>query len=111
MHEITASRARQGFPPTEVATFVLSLKQPLFGATRREQSKNQDELFDTIWAATELLDRPALITTEAYIAAREELIARQQLEHMELSTPVVRLWDGIPLCRSSARSTVHVPRW
>ena len=95
LHEISASRARQGFSPTEVAAFVLSLKLPLFGAIRREQSKDQDKLFDTIWSATELLDRLALITTEAFMAAREELITRQQQELLELSTPVVKLWDGI----------------
>ena len=95
LHEISASRARQGFSPTEVATFILSLKQPLFAAIRREQTKDQDRLFDTIWAATELLDQLALITTEAYITIREELITRQQQELLELSTPVVKLWDGI----------------
>jgi rsbT co-antagonist protein RsbR len=92
---ISASRARQGFAPGEVATFVLSLKHPLFVAIRRDLSKDQDKLFDTIWAATELLDRLALLTTEAFMAAREELISRQQQELLELSTPVVKLWDGI----------------
>jgi rsbT co-antagonist protein RsbR len=95
LETISASRARQGFSPTEVATFVLSLKQPLFSAIRREMGKTQDKLFEAIWAATELLDRLALITTEAYIATREELIMRQQQELLELSTPVVKLWDGI----------------
>ncbi len=92
---VSASRARQGFTPTEVATFVLSLKQPLFSAVRREMGKAPDKLFETIWAATELLDRLALLTTEAYLATREELILRQQQELMELSTPVVKLWEGI----------------
>jgi rsbT co-antagonist protein RsbR len=78
-----------------VATFVLSLKQPLFVATRRDMGKSQDKLFETIWMATEMLDRLALITAEAYIATREDLISRQQQELMELSTPVVKLWDGI----------------
>lgn len=95
LQEISASRARQGFTPTEVATFVLSLKQPLFSAIRREQGKNQDKLFDTLWVATEMLDHLALHTTEAYTATREELIARQQQELLELSTPVVKLWEGI----------------
>jgi len=92
---ISASRARQGFSPVEVATYVLSLKKPLFSAIRGTLKGNQDEMFDTIWAATELLDRLALVTTEAYMATREELIVRQQQELMELSTPVVKLWDGI----------------
>ena len=95
IEEISASRARQGFSPREVATFVLSLKQPVFGAIRRDLGKNQDKVFETVWAATELLDGLALQTTEAYMTTREELIARQQQELMELSTPVVKLWDGI----------------
>jgi rsbT co-antagonist protein RsbR len=95
LENISGSRARQGFSSTEVATFVLSLKQPLFSAIRRDLGKNQDKLFDTIWAATELLDNLALKTTDYYIATREELISRQQQELLELSTPVVKLWDGI----------------
>lgn len=95
LQDISASRARQGFSPIDVATFVLSLKRPLFTAIRRSLGTNQDTLFDTIWTATELLDRLALITTEAFISMREELISRQQQELLELSTPVVKLWDGI----------------
>jgi rsbT co-antagonist protein RsbR len=95
LSEISASRVRQGFSPVDVAMFVLSLKQPLFAAIRTELSKSQDAMFETVWAATELLDRLALITTEAYVATREELILRQQQELLELSTPVVKLWDGI----------------
>jgi rsbT co-antagonist protein RsbR len=95
LQDISASRARQGFSSVEVATFVLSLKQPMFTTIREELGKNQDKLLDTIWVATELLDRLALITTEAFLAAREGLISRQQQELLELSTPVVKLWDGI----------------
>ena len=95
LQEISASRARQGFSPVEVATFVLSLKQPIFSAIRHDLAKSQDKLFDTVWSATELLDRLALTTTEAFMTAREELILRQQQELLELSTPVVKLWDGI----------------
>jgi rsbT co-antagonist protein RsbR len=95
LSEISASRARQGFSPVDVATFVLSLKQPLFNVIRTELAKSQDKLFDAVWAATELLDRLALFTSEAFMATREELIVRQQQELLELSTPVVKLWDGI----------------
>ena len=92
---ISASRARQGFSPVEVATFVLSLKQPLFTTLRGKFASNQEKLFESIWTTTELLDRLALFTTESYMAVREELILRQQQELLELSTPVVKLWDGI----------------
>jgi rsbT co-antagonist protein RsbR len=95
LQQISASRARQGFSPVEVATFVLSLKQPIFSAVRRDLAKSPDKLFDTVWSATELLDRLALTTTEAFMTTREELILRQQQELLELSTPVVKLWDGI----------------
>jgi rsbT co-antagonist protein RsbR len=95
LQDISASRARQGFSPVEVATFVLSLKQPLFSLIREAMTSDQDKMFDTIRAATELLDRLALVTTEAYMTAREELVMRQQQEILELSTPVVKLWDGI----------------
>src|SRR5690242_11364095 len=50
---ISASRARQGFSPSEVATFVLSLKQPLFALIREKLGRNQDFLFDSIWSATQ----------------------------------------------------------
>jgi rsbT co-antagonist protein RsbR len=92
---VSASRAQQGFSPAEVATFVLSLKQPLFATLRGKFASNQEKLFESIWTTTELLDRLALVTTESYMAAREELIMRQQQELLELSTPVVKLWDGI----------------
>lgn len=95
LQDISSSRARQGFTPSETASFVLSLKQPLFMAIRQELSKNQDEMFEAIWSASMLLDKLALLTSDAFMATREDLISRQQQELMELSTPVVKLWDGI----------------
>jgi rsbT co-antagonist protein RsbR len=91
---VSSQRAQQGFPPSETATFVLSLKRPLFEALRRS-SKDADTLAADVWAATELLDQLALFTTEAYLHSREELITRQQQDMLELSTPVVKLWDGV----------------
>jgi rsbT co-antagonist protein RsbR len=78
-----------------VATFVLSLKQPLFTAIRKDLAKSQEKVFEAVWSATELLESLALFTTEVYTVTREELISRQQQELLELSTPVVKLWDGI----------------
>ena len=92
---ISSSRARQGFSPTDVAMFVLSLKQPLFALIREKMAKNAEAQFEATWSATQMLDRLALITTESYTSTREELIMRQQQELLELSTPVVKLWDGI----------------
>ncbi len=91
---LSRSRAQQGFSPSETATFVLSLKQPLFARLRTEIPDAQ-ALADEIWATTDLLDKLGLLTVETYVRSREELIQRQQREMMELSTPVVQLWENI----------------
>jgi rsbT co-antagonist protein RsbR len=90
---IARSRARQGFTPSETATFVFSLKQPIFDVLRRDLSG--DELSNAMWEMTTLLDGVGLYATETYQKGREEIIARQQQELLELSTPVVELWQGV----------------
>jgi rsbT co-antagonist protein RsbR len=92
---VSRSRAHQGFSPSETATFVMSLKQPLFGRLRRQLEATPAELADALWSATTILDKLALYTTEVHQKSREEVINRQQQELMELSTPVVELWSGI----------------
>ncbi|HLJ86092.1 MAG TPA: STAS domain-containing protein [Candidatus Angelobacter sp.] len=95
LNDISTSRATQGFTPTETATFVMSLKQPLIRRLRKEAAGNADHLFEELWNSNLLIDRLALYTTDAFIKIREQIIARQQEEMLELSTPVVKLWDGI----------------
>ncbi len=95
LSDISRSRGVQGFSPSETAMFVFSLKRPLFSRIRRELAGDAERLAATTWAATDLLDRLGLYTTEVYQKSREEVIARQQQELLELSTPVVKLWDGI----------------
>jgi rsbT co-antagonist protein RsbR len=92
---ISRSRALQGFSPTETATFVFSLKQPLFSRVRAELSNDAQALADELWQTTELLDALGLYTTDMYLKMREEVISRQQQELLELSTPVVKLWENI----------------
>jgi rsbT co-antagonist protein RsbR len=92
---VSASRAKQGFTTGETATFVLSLKQPIFNVIRKELAASPDAMFDEVWKTTQLVDKLALVTADAFQAQREKFIARQQEELMELSTPVVKLWDGI----------------
>ncbi|HUE24909.1 MAG TPA: STAS domain-containing protein [Bryobacteraceae bacterium] len=91
--QLSTSRARAGSTPVETAMFIFSLKEPLF--TRMRVNSDGQELADEIWKATILLDRLGLFTTEAFQKTREEVIARQQQELLELSTPVVRLWDNV----------------
>jgi rsbT co-antagonist protein RsbR len=92
---LSRARAIRGFTPTETATFVLSLKQPTFSRLGSVVGGDAAKLGREIWALTQLLDRLALFTTEVYQQSREEVINRQQQELMELSTPVVKLWEGI----------------
>jgi rsbT co-antagonist protein RsbR len=92
--EVSRARARQGFSPAETATFVFSLKEPLFGRLRQEL-RDVATLLGEVWNTTLLLDQLGLFTTEVYQKSREELIAKQQLEMLELSTPVVQLWEGV----------------
>lgn len=89
------ARALQGFTPTETATFVFSLKRPLFARIRTLHGANAEAIARDTWAATALLDELGLHTIEAFQKGREEVIQRQQEEISELSTPVVKLWNGV----------------
>ncbi|HZP64240.1 MAG TPA: STAS domain-containing protein [Terriglobales bacterium] len=95
LEDISRSRALQGFSPTETATFVFSVKRPLFTAINKELGKDAAAIAQEMWNATELLDKLGLYTAEVFLKSREETIRRQQEEMLELSTPVVKLWDGI----------------
>ncbi|MCK6548580.1 STAS domain-containing protein [Myxococcota bacterium] len=95
LDRISRTRGEQGFSPSETAVFVLSLKRPLFARLQRELSMDSTSLFRELWLATELLDKLGLYTTEVHQQAREGFIARQQSDMLELSTPVVKLWDGV----------------
>jgi rsbT co-antagonist protein RsbR len=93
--ELSRSRALQGFSPTETATFIFSLKQPLFATLNRNKNLSVTQAADLTWAVTTLLDELGLFTLEVFQKSREEVIVRQQREIAELSTPVVKLWDGV----------------
>ena len=95
LKDISRTRARQGFSPGETATFVFSLKHPVFERLRHELGKDANVLAEETWRANTLIDKLGLYTTELYQKSREELITRQQQEMMELSTPVVELWKGV----------------
>jgi rsbT co-antagonist protein RsbR len=92
--DLSRTRAAQGFSPSETATFVFSLKQPIFDMLRRGLS-DVEELVREMWLTNALLDKLGLYTVEVYLQSRESIISRQQQELMELSTPVVQLWDNV----------------
>jgi rsbT co-antagonist protein RsbR len=92
---VARERAVQGFSPTQTAVFVLSLKEPLFMLLRQQVSGDVEALAQETWVASLLIDRLGLYTIEAFQKGREDVIMRQQEELLELSTPVIQLWDGV----------------
>jgi rsbT co-antagonist protein RsbR len=93
--EISSSRARGGSTPSETATFVFSLKQPLFTRLNAGFANDPAALANASWTIGTLLDKLGLYTIEVFQRARDQIIVRQQQELLELSTPVVKLWNGI----------------
>ena len=92
---LSAARARQGSTPSETATFIFSFKEPLFARLREEYRSDGEGLGRESWTATRLLDKLGLFTTEVYQRTREDMIERQRRDLLELSTPVVALWEGV----------------
>ena len=93
--ELSRTRALAGYSPTETAIFILSLKEPLLARLRSVLAAEPDRLSDDTVTTGELVDKLGLFMMETFQRAREEVIIRQQMEISELSTPVVRLWQGI----------------
>ena len=93
--EVSKSRGLRGFSPSETAIFVFFLKRPLFNLLCQELSHKPQDCADETWTVTSVLDQLDLYTTEAHQKTRGEVITRQQKEMLELSIPVVKLWDGI----------------
>jgi len=95
LDDISTTRAKSGSTPSETATFIFSLKQPLFAQLRSAFADDAEGLADASWIVSTLLDKLGLYTIEVFQRARDQVIVRQQQELLELSTPVVKLWDGI----------------
>lgn len=92
---ISISRARQGFTPRETAIFVFSLKDALLQAVQQEYKNDMQAMYDVSMKINKLVDSFAMVTFETFIKGREEVILRQTDEIAEISTPVIRVWDGI----------------
>ncbi|MET4676280.1 MULTISPECIES: STAS domain-containing protein [unclassified Luteibacter] len=95
LEKLSRSRAMQGFDSQSTASFIFSLKRPLFDLLQREYATDPTELGNQLWAISELIDALGMHTIRAFQKSREDVIARQQEELLELSTPVVKLWDGV----------------
>lgn len=93
--DISSTRARQGFSPRETVLYVLSLKQAIADTLEQQLADQPEQLYKEVMALNRLLDSLSIITFETYIKGREEVILRQTDEISEISTPVIRVWEGI----------------
>jgi rsbT co-antagonist protein RsbR len=92
---ISISRARQGFSPKETGIYIFSLKDALFKTLQAELKDDPQSLIDALVKINKMMDSLGIITFETFIKGREEVILRQTDEITEISTPVIRVWDGI----------------
>ncbi|MDX3660116.1 STAS domain-containing protein [Streptomyces sp. ID05-26A] len=92
LEEYSRSRVRAGFTPTETASSVFSLKRAVFDLT---ESSDDPEMFRQLMAFSGLLDALGLLTFESYARVREEIIREQSEQLLELTTPVVKVWEGV----------------
>lgn len=95
LNEISHARAVKGYTPLENATYILSLRNTILPLLTEELEGNIDALLSEMNAFTRLLDRMGLVMVENYIRSREEIIHQQREDMMELSTPVIKVWDKI----------------
>lgn len=95
LEDVSAQRVNEGFSPTQTASFVFSLREPMLGMLQAELGTDLEQLAGATFAVSRLIDKLGLFTFECYQKSREEVIGRQQQELLELSTPVVELWKGI----------------
>ncbi|NDV50741.1 STAS domain-containing protein [Salipiger sp. PrR003] len=93
--DVSKERVSRGVTPTEMATFVLALKAPLFKRLEAMPGVEGGKLIRDVLMVTRLVDAFAIYTNEIFIGEREQLIERQRQEMLELSTPVVELWDRV----------------
>ncbi|WP_434771885.1 STAS domain-containing protein [Pseudomonas entomophila] len=95
LDKLSTSRAQQGHDSHQTASFLFALKGPLFRLLQQTLREQPAELTTQLLSVSELLDSLGLHTLRTYQKSREGVIKRQQEELLELSTPVVKLWDGV----------------
>jgi rsbT co-antagonist protein RsbR len=92
---LSRSRAAQGQTAEATSLFVLALKKPLFASLQRRLAAQPEALGPALWSLSTTVDRLAQHTVSTFQQVREDIIRRQQEELLELSTPVVKLWEGV----------------
>ncbi|KTC34355.1 STAS domain-containing protein [Pseudomonas poae] len=95
LEKLSHSRALVGQDSQQTASFIFALKGPVFALLQREYANDGAQLAEQLWEVSELLDGLGMHTIRTFQKSREAVIKRQQEELLELSTPVVKLWDGV----------------
>ncbi|WP_234192846.1 STAS domain-containing protein [Pseudacidovorax sp. NFM-22] len=95
LEQLSASRAAKGDSAGATSVFVLGLKKPLFGRLQQVFAQDPAAMGSALWTLSALIDRLAQHTADTFQQSREDVIRRQQEDLLELSTPVVKLWDGV----------------
>lgn len=95
LEKLSHSRALIGQDSQQTASFIFALKGPLFALLQREYAEQPAQLAEQLWEISQLLDALGMHTIRTFQKSRESVIKRQQEELLELSTPVVKLWDGV----------------
>ncbi|MCX7786665.1 MAG: STAS domain-containing protein [Spirochaetes bacterium] len=93
--EISKTQAKKGFLPSETSMFIFSLKKPIFQLLQSYDTEDLEKFASDLWKVNTLLDQLGLLTMESYLKSKEEIIRRQQEEMLELSTPVVKIWEQV----------------
>lgn len=92
---LTISRARQGFSPRETATYIFTLKDSLLKVLSDAIQSNPQQLYQASIQISKFIDNIGILSFETFITSREDVISQQSDEMAELSTPVIRVWNGI----------------
>ena len=95
LEALSRTRAAQGQSAGDTSMFVLAFKKPLFGLLQRDAAADHETMIAALWSVTALVDRMAQWTVSTYQRTREDIIKRQQQDLLELSTPVIKLWEGV----------------
>ena len=91
---ISVSRAKRGFSPRETGVYMFTFKEALL-ETLSKDVNDPTKLYEDSLKISKIIDNMAILTFEGFIKGREDVIARQTDEITEISTPVIRVWDGV----------------
>lgn len=95
LEALSRTRASQGQTAGDTSAFVLAFKRPLFKLLQQETGSDAARAMGVVWTISSLVDKMAQWTVGTYQQTREDIIKRQQQDLLELSTPVIKLFEGV----------------